>query len=58
MSDLKKYLKKATKLPPKILIKKIHRRINNKIYYSIRAKKIAKNPIDMDSNIFNNFKEI
>ena len=55
MSNLKIYLKKAAKLPPKILVKKIHRRINNKIYYSIRAKRVAKNPIDIDSNIFENF---
>ena len=55
MSDIKIYLKKATKLPPKILIKKIHRRINNKIYYSIRARNITKNPINMDSNIFEKF---
>lgn len=55
MSNLKIYLKKAAKLPPKILVKKIHRKIGNKIYYSIRAKKIAKNPIDIDLNIFNNF---
>jgi len=56
MSNLKIYLKKAAKLPPKILIKKVYRKIDNKIYYSIRAKTIAKNPIDIDSNIFNNFK--
>lgn len=56
MSNLKVYFKKAIKLHPKTLIKKIHRRIDNRIYYSIRAKKIAKNPIDIDSNIFNNFK--
>jgi len=56
MSNLKIYLKKAAKLPPKILVKKIHRRINNKIYYSIRAKKITKKPIDIESKIFNNFK--
>jgi len=55
MSDLKIYLKKATKLPPKILIKKIHRKIDNKIYYSIRAKRVAKKPIDIDSNIFEKF---
>jgi len=55
MSNLKIYLKKATKLPPEILIKKVYRKINNKIYYSIRAKKVAKNPIDIDSNIFDNF---
>ena len=55
MSDLKIYFKKAIKLPPKTLIKKIHRRINNKIYYSIRARNITKNPINMDSNIFKNF---
>ncbi len=55
MSNLKIYLKKATKLPPKILIKKVYRKIDNKIYYSIRAKKIAKNPINMDSNIFESF---
>ena len=56
MSDFKIYLKKAAKLPPRILIKKAYRKINNEIYYSMRAKKIAKNPIDIDSNIFNNFK--
>ena len=56
MNDLKIYFKKMVKLPPKTLIKKIYRRIGNKIYYSIRARRIAKNPIDMDSNIFNNFK--
>ena len=56
MSNLKIYLKKSTKLPPKILIKKVYRKIDNKIYYSIRAKKVAKNPIDIDSNIFDNFK--
>jgi hypothetical protein len=56
MSDLKKYLKKATKLPPEILIKKVYRKINNEIYYSIRANKISKNPIDIDSNMFENFK--
>ncbi len=55
MSDLKNNFKKATKLPPKILIKKIYQKIDNKIYYSIRAKKIAKNPINMDSNIFEKF---
>ncbi len=56
MSDFKIYLKKTAKLPPRILIKKVYRKINNEIYYSMRAKKIAKNPIDIDSNIFNNFK--
>jgi len=56
MSDLKIYFKKAIKLPPKALIKKIHRRIDNKIYYSVRAKRVAKNPIDIDLNIFENFK--
>jgi hypothetical protein len=56
MSDFKIYLKKAAKLPPRILIKKAYRKINTEIYYSMRAKKIAKNPIDIDSNIFNNFK--
>ena len=56
MSDFKIYLKKAAKLPPRILIKKAYRKINNEIYYSMRAKKIAKNPIDIDSSIFNNFK--
>jgi hypothetical protein len=56
MSDFKIYLKKAAKLPPRILIKKAYRKINNEIYYSMRAKKIAKNPIDIDSKIFNNFK--
>ncbi len=55
MSDLKIYFKKAIKLPPKTLIKKIHRRIDNKIYYSMRAKRVAKNPIDIDSNIFEKF---
>jgi hypothetical protein len=55
MSDFKIYLKKAAKLPPRILIKKAYRKINNEIYYSMRAKKIVKNPIDIDSNIFNNF---
>jgi len=55
MSDLKIYLKKAAKLPLKILIKKIYQKIDNKIYYSMRAKKIAKNPINMDSNIFESF---
>ena len=55
MSDLKSYFKKAIKLPPKILIKKVYRKIDNKIYYSIRAKRVAKNPIDIDSNIFENF---
>jgi len=55
MSDLKIYLKKAAKLPPKILVRKIYRRINNKIYYSIRAKRVAKNPIDIDLSIFENF---
>ena len=58
MSDFKIYLKKAAKLPPRILIKKIYRKINNEIYYSMRAKKIVKNPIDIDSSIFNNFKPI
>ena len=56
MSDFTIYLKKATKLPPGILIKKAYRKINNEIYYSVRAKKIAKNPINIDSNIFNDFK--
>ena len=56
MSNLKTYLRKAAKLPPKTLLKKIHRRIDDKIYYSIRAKIVAKNPINMDSNIFENFK--
>ena len=56
MSDFKIYLKKTAKLPPGILIKKAYQKINNEIYYSMRAKKIAKNPIDIDSNIFNNFK--
>ncbi len=56
MSNLKIYLKEATKLPLKILVKKIYRRINNKIYYFIRARKIEKNPIDMDSSIFENIK--
>ena len=56
MIDLKIYFKKAIKLPPKTIIKKIHRRIDNKIYYSIRAKKVAKNPINIDSNIFEKFK--
>ncbi|HBY58143.1 MAG TPA: hypothetical protein DEG96_09885 [Candidatus Atribacteria bacterium] len=55
ISDLKINFKKATKLPPKILIKKVYRKIDNKIYYFIRAKKITKNPIDIDSNIFENF---
>ena len=55
MSDLKIYFKKMVKLPPKTLIKKIYRRIDNKIYYSMRAKKVAKNPIDIESNIFNDF---
>jgi len=55
MIDLKIYLKKAIKLPPKTIIKKIHRRIDNKIYYSMRAKRVAKNPIDIDSNIFEKF---
>jgi len=56
MANLKIYLKKVAKLPPGILIKKAYRKIDNKIYYSMRAKKIVKNPIDIDSNIFNNFK--
>ena len=56
MANLKIYLKKAAKLPPRILIKKVYRKIDNKIYYSIRARRIAKNPIDIDSNIFDNFK--
>lgn len=56
MSDFKIYLKKAAKLPPRILIKRAYRKINNEIYYSIRAKKIARNPVDIDSNIFDNFK--
>jgi len=56
MNDLKICFKKAIKLPPKILVKKIYRRIDNKIYHSIRAKRVAKNPIDIDSKIFNNFK--
>lgn len=56
MSDFKIYLKKAAKLPPRILIKKVYRKINNEIYYSMREKKIVKNPIDIDSNIFNDFK--
>jgi len=55
MSNLKNILKKVSKLPPKILVKKIHRKIDNKIYYSIRARNITKNPINMDSNIFKNF---
>ncbi|PKM48965.1 MAG: hypothetical protein CVV02_18130 [Firmicutes bacterium HGW-Firmicutes-7] len=55
MNDLKIYFKKAIKLPPKTLIKKIHRKIDNKIYYSMRAKRVAKNPIDIDSNIFEKF---
>jgi len=55
MSNFKIYLKKAAKLPPKTLVKKIYRKIDNKIYYSMRAKRIAKNPIDIDSNIFENF---
>jgi hypothetical protein len=55
MNDLKMYFKKAIKLPPKTLIKKIHRRIDDKIYYSIRAKNIVKNPIDIESTIFDDF---
>jgi len=55
MSDLKIYFKKMVKLPPKILIKKIYRRIDNKIYYSMRAKRVAKNLIDIESNIFDDF---
>ena len=56
MVDFKMYLKKAAKLPPRILIKRVYRKINNEIYYSMRAKKIIKNPIDIDSTIFDNFK--
>jgi len=56
MNDLKIYFKKMVKLSPKTLIKKTYQRIANKIYYSIREKKIVKNPIDIDSNIFNDFK--
>lgn len=56
MHDFKIFLKKVAKLPFRILIKKIFQKIDNKIYYSIRAKKIAKNPIDIDSSIFDNFK--
>ena len=56
MHDLKIYFKNAIKLPPKTLIKKIHRRIDNKIYYSMRARRVAKKPIDIESNIFNDFK--
>ena len=56
MIDLRKYIKKVAKLPPRILIKKIYQKINNKIYYSIREKKIIKNPIEIVSKIFNNFK--
>src|SRR4030042_2440209 len=55
MSDLKKNFKKAIKLPLRILIKKIFQKIGNKFYYSMQARKIAKNPIDIDSNIFENF---
>lgn len=50
------YLKKIANLPPKILIKKIYRRINTKIYYYMRAKKVAKNHINIESNIFDDFK--
>jgi hypothetical protein len=32
------------------------KKIGNKIYYFIRAKKIAKNPIDINSSRFDNFK--
>ena len=56
MHDFKIFLKKIAKLPFRILMKKIFQKIDNKIYYSIRAKKIAKNPIDIDSSIFDNFK--
>jgi len=55
MNDLKIYFKKVIKLPPKILIQKAYCKIDNKIYYSLRAKRIVKNPIDMDSKIFENF---
>ena len=56
MSDLKIYLKKATKLPPKVLIKKVYRKINNRIYYFMRARRVVKNPIDIDLSVFENFK--
>ena len=56
MSVLKKNFKKAIKLPFKVLIRKACEKIGNKIYYFIRAKKIAKKPVDIDSNIFDNFK--
>lgn len=58
MSNLKIHLKKAIKLPPKILIKKAYRKIDNKIYYYMRAKRVAKNPLDISSNIFDDFKPI
>lgn len=56
MSDLKKNFKKVIKLPFRALIRKACQKINNEIYYSIHAKKIAKNPTDIDSTIFDDFK--
>lgn len=56
MNNFKIYFKKAIKLAPKILIKKVYHKIDNKFYYSLRAKRIVKNPIDIDSNIFENYK--
>jgi len=56
MSVFKKNFKKAIKLPFRVLIRKACEKIGNKIYYFIRAKKIAKKPVDIDSNIFDNFK--
>ena len=56
MSTIRTYLKNAEGLPSKILVKKMLQKINRKIYFAIRAKKIVKYPIDMDSNIFADFK--
>ncbi|PKP61720.1 hypothetical protein CVT91_02180 [Candidatus Atribacteria bacterium HGW-Atribacteria-1] len=56
MSVLKKNFKKAIKLPFRVLIRKACEKIGNKIYYFIRAKKIEKNPVDIDSTIFDDFK--
>lgn len=55
MSDLGTCLKKVTKFPPKMLIKKIYQKIDNIIYYFIRAKRVEKNPINMDLNVFENY---